>query len=678
MTTEESLDLSESRDALLPKTNASDPAFLDLTRTIADVRTAPGKCGNLQDQDVPSAEKQVLANSYIGFARLLCFILLGLAILSFATSGYIIHRAIADAPNSSAFDTSILPSFVLCSGSCGMMKHVDEGLLFVANIIGGLCLAISGYLQQLCTSPTHEDIFSEMQKYGDIDFGCNSLSSLFRRASKQKTITALWVALILTSIPGHLLLNGAIGLAPTLLNFSPTTIFPNMTTDVILEGQLNWTNVSSQECVDIISYVIGPYNLNISSLTVVLQPESTSACNVFLSSIGQGSISVSPKPNESNAMIEQLADLINCDPNPILYCLVDVVNEQCGVTIRWLPFLIFSSALVVKAITACIAFNFLPHFRKRLYNNLGDFISFAVENPDITIPNESLCSRRKNPKSNPSSEIIATHRSKSWISFMEMGDVLSYIFLFAVAITAWIIGIWSIVGPGHSFTWQQPDFGLIPNVLDTLDDTTSNISPGFYLMWNSLFASLLVANIAQLPISIGYTLFNYQITRLWREYEWRSFYRGKRKKPRTAIGYPGTRPTRWLQLPYLLSAILFLVSVVLHWLASQAFYFVESYENSFQQLVYIVYQIPLPTIVLAITWTLLVLTITIIYLRPQRSLMPVMCGSGRVVFASCCSLRELPKEGIVWGDITELGASAPRKAGFAFTARRIVEGQIYS
>ena len=57
--------------------------------------------------------------------------------------------------------------------------------------------------------------------------------------------------------------------------------------------------------------------------------------------------------------------------------------------------------------------------------------------------------------------------------------------------------------------------------------------------------------------------------------------------------------------------------------------------------------------------------------------MPVMCGSARVVLASCNSLVELPEDGIMWGDITEISGSSKRKAGFSRTAAAVKEGELY-
>jgi len=48
-----------------------------------------------------------------------------------------------------------------------------------------------------------------MKEYGDVPFGANSPTALFRRG--QWTITYVWMILVFTSLPIHLFLNGVTG-----------------------------------------------------------------------------------------------------------------------------------------------------------------------------------------------------------------------------------------------------------------------------------------------------------------------------------------------------------------------------------------------------------------------------------------------------------------------------------
>jgi hypothetical protein len=568
-----------------------------------------------------------------------------------------------------------MPSFVLSSGSCADIQRLSEGSLLVVNVIGGLCLGISSYLQQLCTSPTHDDISSEMAQYGDVYFGA-CFSSVFRRMAKRKAVFMLWLVFLITSLPIHLLLNGSIGTAPTFISPSVAAVGLNMSSEYVVGDQLGWVNVTGRDCHFILYNLQDPASsgsLNVSNITVIVDTTGPSiTCNLGLTP--DYNLTIPPSWNQSQS-IPLMQDLLGCNL-PLSYCLTETVEQQCGLMIRWLPALIFSVALVLKAIAGCFGLYLLPHFKKRLYTNIGDFIYFAVQNPEYKVPNESLCSKRKRPKSYASAngiEVTAPPKHKPWAWFLGISDWLTYVFW-----VAGVGGVWGLVGynfwsSDSSFTWGQQDFGLTGayGILEYQWSYQTALSSG------EIFQAIVVSNLGQLLLSVAYLLFNNQITRLWQEREWRGFYR-KTKIPRTASASgPGTRTARWLQLPYGLSALLIAVSICLHWIASQAIYFVESYGKSFTVSTLNLYIMPLPTIVFASMWTALILIITIIYLLPMRTVMPVMASSARVIMASCCKLTDLPPEGITWGAITDLSEPSRRKAGFASTASEIVEGEVY-
>lgn len=106
---------------------------------------------------------------------------------------------------------------------------------------------------------------------------------------------------------------------------------------------------------------------------------------------------------------------------------------------------------------------------------------------------------------------------------------MSYTFLTIVCVIPWVLGVCNLTLPYSSFLWQQPGYGI--------QGPNTPIPPGFYVMGppgalseRVLFYFVFVANIAQLVLSIAYTVFNNQVTQLWREYEWRSYYRKERNQ----------------------------------------------------------------------------------------------------------------------------------------------------
>jgi len=605
-----------------------------------------------------------------------------MAAIVLTACGYTIHRAMTFPDKKQLGHTTILSSFVLVSGECDNIARLTDGLLFLLNVLGGVYLGISSYLQQLCTSPTHSDISMEMTVRGDVQFGCNMPLSLFRRMTRRWPVCILWIILLATSLPAHLLLNGSIGTAPTGLPFQLSILYQNMTSPYIVSESM-WDNLSGWDCTNTLFELAGsrltsPY---LARLIVIMQPTPGSDSFLAYNVTDPGELPVwvySPDPGNGSVATQLMTNIT------IERCLTQSVSdfEECGVVVRWLPVVIFTSSLTFKAIISALAIYFLPYFKTRLYTNLGDLICFAVENPELKIFNESLFSKRGFLTSYVSvnlSEIRATRKQKPWAWFIELSDWFVYSIWVAGIAGAWVF-VWFIASSqgGWFLLWvNSSDFDLKVNPLTSeLNNWFS--SDGSVVTSTEMLAPILMANMPQICISIGYLVFDSQISRLWQEREWRSYYL-RRKKPRTGNATnPQTRRTRWLTLPYLLSALLMSLSICLHWLGSQAVFMVESYEWSFQNMSIALYVALLPALVLACCCTALLFVITVVYFLPQRSSMPIMCGSARVVFASCCQLEELPEDGIMWGDITASSIPSQRKAGFSRTAGAIVEGEVYS
>ena len=199
---------------------------------------------------------------------------------------------------------------------------------------------------------------------------------------------------------------------------------------------------------------------------------------------------------------------------------------------------------------------------------------------------------------------------------------------------------------------------------------------------------VIIANCPQLWLSIGYLLWNNQITRIWMEREWRSFYR-HRHKPR--VSYPleahhtGVRATRWLQLPYWLTFILMALNTVLHWLVSQTLFVVEILANSQKAANFYLNFSPLAIFCIGLASTILVLGMTIFYFVPIKTWMPLMAGSLRIVLESCLHLPpkpttdgklvyDIPDGGVMFGDIS---TERERLAGFGVMAHYLVVGATY-
>jgi hypothetical protein len=94
----------------------------------------------------------------------------------------------------------------------------------------------------------------------------------------------------------------------------------------------------------------------------------------------------------------------------------------------------------------------------------------------------------------------------------------------------------------------------------------------------SLIELTLLANTPQIILSVCYLAYNGLITRMVAEFEWASF--GTEYKPLRVSVKKGLQKSSYrLQLPYRWSIPLILVSLLLHWLYSNAIY-VSIYEGT--------------------------------------------------------------------------------------------------
>ena len=548
-------------------------------------------------------------------------------------------------------NASIYPqSFPLFKDSCDSKKLQFNNLFghFFVNVIGTAILGLSNYIQQMCASPNIEDVSKGFQRRGDIQFGSNSPSAVFRIG--HKVLTAAWVALILTSLPLHLTLNGITGFAAKSVQANRTAL-TGAEIGELTPTQLSWDNVSAQACSGLL-ISSRAHVVNFVSIVIIinegLPPDAVSYYN------GSG-------------------ETYYAKPSDIVHCYVDLVPSECELTIRWFPLLCTTIAIITKTIIVSVLIRCHTHFRKPQFGTLGDMIYLATRHPEL---------RRFLPDTGPprGAEFDGVYRRQRipWRKALGVLDTVAAFFWWITAIAVMTIGIYlwySIVG-GLSLSDRMKRFGL-----GTEDPATSLVSGATgrpFQQGMSFPVQVIMANLPQVWSTIAYLTWNNQITRIWLEREWRSFYRSH-QRPRLSISSrePGIQSARWQQLPYWLTMVLMSISVLLHWLVSQTLFVVEIYFSDTKLAsVFHLHYSPLAIISVGTIATSLVFGITVYYFVPIRSWMPLMAGSTRVVFDSCFRLPTtgLPRSGIGWGDIS---TGNERVAGFGAVVARMVEGVRY-
>ena len=414
-----------------------------------------------------------------------------------------------------------------------------------------IVLGSSNYLQQICASPDLEEIERRLKSSGDVSFGANSASSVFGQRSF--SLKLIWLSFVLTSVPIHVMLNGIVGYA-----VYPVT---NLTGQAGLSSEYpplaDQTLINAQECYNYLLSSVA-YVTNYDNMTVILE----STINEYdYASYAEGD------GGHDDQFMPKVGDIVNCYIHPVV--------SQCELTIRWFPLLMTAIAVSVKSLIAIVALHRHHHFRKRLFNSLGDMIVLGTRYPQLQMNRNG-----KRPFVNQKHGAgmfggPCRQQRIRWVKSLGKLD-------FGVAVFWWVsvIGVtiggalsWTSVGAGLSVSDRFKRFGV-----GTIDPSTSFIpgDTGGEGTSNILPILVLVANSPQLWLSFGYLLWNNQITRIFMDQEWRNYY-CRRHKPRVSYKTAdrGLRSTRWLQLPYWATTILMAINTILHWLVSQTMFVVE-------------------------------------------------------------------------------------------------------
>jgi hypothetical protein len=582
---------------------------------------------------------------YLSTARIIGYVLAFFALL-FSVAAIVVFTLTRKHADGSAILQ--VESFPLTSGSCDSNLHTYNLIahLFI-NLLGTIILGSSNYLQQICTSPSVTGVTKQLKRHGDVKFGANSPSAVFRQRS---TLTMLWLSLVITSLPIHIMLNGIMGYAVFPIDASGQAIESGASgIATYVSENTTWTEISSSQCVTYLLNAVA-YVTDFNNITIIVNPGANlDYYNSYM------------QFTSSDTLLGQVpiaTDVANC--------YVQFVDSQCELTVRWFPLFCTATALLIKTLIVFIAIRRHAHFRKRVFNSLGDMIALGARHPQL----RQYC-HGKTPGmfSGP-----YTRQRTRWVRALGGWDVLVAIFWWVSALGVMIYGIvsWVSVGWDLDISSRIKAFGL-----GTINPSTSFVPGNTDVLAgtpNTFPIQVIIANSPQLWLSFGYLLWNNQITRIWMEREWRSYYR-KTHVPRVSYrtDETGVRATRWLQLPYWLTAILMTLSTVMHWLVSQTMFVVEILGSP--GYFYMNYS-PLAIIGIGVVATVLVLGITIYYFVPLRTWMPLMAGSARVVFESCVRLdsSSLPVGGIAWGDV-----STPRErlAGFGEIVGPLVKGVMY-
>ena len=666
-------------------TGASTPAEIATTNNDTNQSPDPSALSQAQDpppepsekplcepplNESPPNEPRLSGKSYVGYSFRLAVILSILSTLFLAITIYSIKRSLDDALKPD-YGLSILPSVVIFGGNCAHLRFVSDGLHLVVNIIGSLIVSFSAYLQQICSSPTYNDILNSITpEGGDILFGSNLPVGLYRR--RKTKLIVVWILLLITSLPIHLALNGALGYSYTSVILEQEIWTQSQVAGGVTGLVQPWTNISGQACRQFFQQ----FSININVEAIILVVNDTAPTNI-VDYLPHDDAHGFPIANPNISYIE--------------YCFSDPVTAQCNITLRWAPLLMVTLSLLIKTGLILVCLRYFSHFRQPLYSCIGDLMDLAIQRTEIYIPPAECLMDRSNTRSGPQYEkhpsggVVARNRKIAWWRMTDAWGWVTCFFLFASATS---VGIAFYASTTYYFALDSTR-----NIFKVCLD--SGFGTPFRVLWSeTLFGGILdssqlsfivlLVNSPQLWFSICFALANNLSTRVWLETDWRSYY-CRPKCPRVSSDLRSTgqytRKPRFLQLPYYATLLTMVSGTVCHWIVSQAFFVVEvniprtnPSDLTERNLYFYITHSP-GAIGIGLLVAIVGLILLILYLFVGRwTWMPVMNGSVRVVLASCTKLSSFPEGGVGWGDISD---ENKRVAGFGASVGPLVDGAVY-
>ncbi|KAL8727294.1 MAG: hypothetical protein Q9181_005758 [Wetmoreana brouardii] len=359
----------------------------------------------------------------------------------------------------------------------------------------------------------------------------------------------------------------------------------------------------------------------------------------------------------------------------VQYCLSEEVPEQCQLNFS----LLFAVVVVISNFVKVVCmFLILWRHDKSALITIGDAIGSFLDHPDphtrglcILPPHliQLLLERRQGgsqgaPGSGFAPAIVTTKndflndpKSRQWrpgvrrwwhavaISRWLLCSFL-YLVMFLIAIIFYFEGL-----HGQSTGWSSlSHFGI--------GDVVGN---NIITMNNSMFATVIIANLPQVIISYIYVLFNSLYTCMVVGREWTQF-ATNRKTLRVSSPVGAQRSTYWLQLPYRYSVPLIISSSLLAWLASQSLFMVkinvlDDYTRTVQadkSILSCGYS-PGAIVLAIIVGTLIMLGAALLGLRTYTPGMPLAATCSAAISAACHAPEDDPDAAVLpvqWGVVS--------------------------
>ena len=297
---------------------------------------------------------------------------------------------------------------ILQQGDCNKTKRLDLWLHFLINVLSTLLLGASNYTMQCLSAPTREELDNAHMQGRWLDIGVPSIRNLASIAPSRRV---LWILLLLSSIPLHLLYNSVVFASTSYAQwqaFAVTEDFlsgtPYIVSDSLSSPNPDWNitrsldrfrddkslvHLDNNQCLQAYSPAL---EFAWSSVLIVTAQEN--ANNSFLNVIATNEAdsmgpsdwsfcTVLPSQQANDCFLNQTIDPSNlpldATGSPLVaYCLAIPANQHCQVRFRL-------DLMIVVIVCNCIKVVCIWAFAFRMESpplvTLGDVLSSILARP---------------------------------------------------------------------------------------------------------------------------------------------------------------------------------------------------------------------------------------------------------------------------------------------------------
>ncbi|KAF2162621.1 hypothetical protein M409DRAFT_26863 [Zasmidium cellare ATCC 36951] len=521
-----------------------------------------------------------------------------------------------------SFDGNGEGSATVFQGSCDIMEKVTIGAELAVNILSSLLLGASNYAAQLLSAPTRKDLDRQHARGKWLDVGVSSVRNL-RHLPYWRT--AIWVMLVFSTVPLHLLYNSVIFTFRSAVDYQAALA----TEDFLQDGYWNQTDAQSvlganvqqiaqlaqhadnltrlenDECLQ--AYATSMFETSWRNVLVMAKLKSTnsSLINVYshsaaatendLNWVCHGDINNLYAPEYSSCgsdvlhsgaawtiprvpgcpqnqdtrfgypynLLDGSDDCPNFIDVGVDYCLAESFAPQCTIDVST-RLLVGAIVCNIVKILCMLAVLYARDFRPML--TIGDAITSFIERPDpVTAGKGAL---EVGAVTSGVWRHFDRHPPMTWTKqrrrWWYAVPRLQLNLTFLICFIPWlttIVILIKILTPSQKCLFST--FGAI----DTNNIVSKTLDGG-------LIANVVLANTPQLIITFVYIFYNDAFTRMLLNIEYINF-ATTRKALRVSRPQGQQRSTYWLQLRYRYSIPIMCAKVLLHWLVSRSIFLVR-------------------------------------------------------------------------------------------------------